>query len=283
MRVEPASEKFGATVYDVRLNSLSDSQFRQIENWWLTFAVLVFPEQHLTREEHVRFTKRFGRLERGLKLNKSAGTGDLSNTSSDGNLLPKSHVARRFHIGNSLWHTDSSYKRIAAKASVLAAHIVPTRGGETQWADMRQGYESLSESMRDWLQDKTAIHSYRFSHAWHGGLEILDPIDLEHLPPVEQPLVKSHPDTGRKVLFVGRHASHIIGEEVRSSRKLLRELTFQAAQAPRIWEHKWNVGDIAIWDNRCVLHRARRYPSDEKRRMVRTTVAGDGPNNEWAV
>ncbi|MCY3885732.1 MAG: TauD/TfdA family dioxygenase [Gammaproteobacteria bacterium] len=283
MNIEPASPRFGAFVRNVCLTQLTETDFQKILSWWHQFAVLVFPSQHLSSEEQVDFTKRFGRLERGLRKSQPPAAGMISNIDRQGNLLPPSNIGRKFNIGNSVWHTDSSYKRVAAKASLLSAHTVPASGGQTEWADMRQGYDALSESMKNWLSNKVAVHSYRFSHAWHKGLEFLSEEDLDQLPPVEHPIIKVHPDTNDKILFVGRHASHIIGEDFRSSRKLLRELTFEAAQEPRTWKHQWSVGDIAVWDNRCVLHRARRYPSNEPRAMARTTVAGDDPNNEWAA
>lgn len=282
MKINAVSKEFGAVIDGLRLQELSDTQFNQVYAAWLKYAVLLFPKQHLTNEEHVSFTKRFGVLERGLRRSGGAGAGPIGNVDREGNLLPEANVSRRFNIGNSVWHTDSSYKRVGAKASLLAAHMVPSSGGETEWADMRAAYEELTDEMKEWLEDKVAVHSYRFSHAWHGGLEILSEEDLEYLPPVQHKIIKQHPETKRNVLFVGRHASHIIGEKYAESRKLLRELTFEATQPPRVWTHKWDAGDLVIWDNRCVLHRARYTPPDEKRAMVRTTVAGEEPNNEWA-
>ena len=282
MRIEPASDQFGATISDVDLTQLSESDFEQILQAWHKYAVLLFPGQGLDNAAHVAFTERFGRLERGLKRQHKGGAGRIGNVDKDGNVLPEDNISKKFNIGNSAWHTDSSYKRVAAKASLLAAHAVPSRGGHTEWADMRQGYDVLDANMKKWLADKIAVHSYRFSHAWHHGLDILNEEELEDLPPVEHPIVQVHPDSGRTILFVGRHASHIIGEDFMTSRKLLRELTNNAAQPPRTWKHQWSVGDLVIWDNRCVLHRARWTPEGEPRAMVRTTVAGDAPDNEWA-
>ena len=128
-----------------------------------------------------------------------------------------------------------------------------------------------------------AVHSYRYSHTWHGGLEILNEEDLALLPPVEHPIIRLHPRTGRKNLFVGRHASHIVGEDKQESRSLLKKLTLDAAQPPRTYKHAWEVGDLVLWDNRCVLHRGHTFPLDEARDMVRTTIAGDDDDNEWAV
>lgn len=283
MRIEPISENFGAVVTEVSLEELSDEDFSRIEHAWFTYAVLVFPRQHLSNEDHFAFSRRFGRLEKGLPRFNMKMRPNIGNTDNEGKVLPPEHVGRVFNIGNSLWHSDSSYKNVGAKASLLAAHAVPSEGGETEWADMRAGYDALSSNMKTYLTDKVAVHSYAFSHSWHFGLRVMPEEGLRQLPPVEHPLVKIHPDSKRHVLFVGRHASHIVGEDFVSSRKLLRELTFEAAQSPRTFGHKWEVGDIVMWDNRCVLHRARATPHDQPRKMVRSTVAGDAPDNEWAI
>ena len=269
--------------------TLDDAGFRAVEDAWHRHAVLVFPKQHLSDADHIAFTRRFGRLERGLTRRASdgrargAGLGRMSNIAKDGSVVDEEHIQARFQRGNREWHSDSSYKRVGAKASILAAHVVPEEGGETEWADMRTAWEALDPERQAWLADKTAVHSYRFSHAWHGGLEILGKEDLEGLPPVQHPLLRVHPATGRKSLFVGRHASHILGEDEEASRQLLRDLTKEACQPPRTWRHRWQPGDIAIWDNRCVLHRGRPWPAGQARVMARSTVAGDDADNEWAV
>ncbi len=283
MKIESITENFGADVTDVELEALSEQDFRQIEDAWFKYSVLVFPQQNLTNEDHFAFSRRLGRLEKGLPRFKKAMRANIGNTDHDGRVLPPEHVGRVFNIGNSLWHTDSSYKRVAAKASLLAAHEVPSEGGETEWADMRAGYDALSDAMKSYLTDKIAVHSYAFSHAWHYGLQVMPEEGLQQLPPVKHPLVQIHPDSKRHILFAGRHASHIVGEDFVTSRKQLRELTFEAAQPPRTFGHRWSVGDLVLWDNRCVLHRARSSPPDQARKMVRSTVAGDAPDNEWAA
>ena len=284
MQIRQSNATLGATVTDVDLSSIDDVDFAAIESAWHRFAVLVFPGQHLSDECHVAFTRRFGRLERGLKGRRTdLGPGRLSNVDKDGKVVPGEDLRARFQRGNRDWHSDSSYKRVGAKASILAAHVVPDQGGETEWADMRAAYDALDSATKDWLAGKIAVHSYRFSHAWHGGLELLSSRELEDLPPVEHPLVRVHPATGRRSLFVGRHASHVIGEGCESSRRRLRELGAWACRPPRVWRHRWKAGDIAIWDNRCVLHRGRPWPEDQPRVMARSTVAGDDPDNEWAI
>lgn len=283
MLVEPSGATLGATVHDVDLAAIDDTTFAAVESAWHQHGVLVFPNQGLSDAHHIAFTRRFGRLERGLRRTSGPGLGRLSNVDRDGEVVSADNIQARFQRGNQDWHSDSSYKRVGAKASILAAHVTPDRGGETEWADMRAAWDALDTAMRDWLADKVAVHSYRFSHTWHGGLEILNEQDLAGLPPVQHPLLRVHPATGRKILFVGRHASHIVGEDVEASRTKLRDLTAQACQPPRVWRHRWRPGDIAIWDNRCVLHRGRPWPAEQPRVMARSTVAGDDPDNEWAM
>ena len=283
MQIDPVTNAFGAVISAVSLATLSDDEFQAIETAWFRYAVVLFPAQHLTESEHFAFSRRFGRLERGLQRSSRPSAARIANVDANNQLLPLSSLPSRFNVGNSVWHTDSSYKRTAAKASLLAAHVVPASGGETEWADMRAGYDVLGDSMKAWLDDKVAIHNFRFSHAWHGGLEVLNDEDLANLPPVEHPITQEHPDSGRKILFIGRHASHIVGQPIAASRKLLRRLTDQSAQSPRTWKHQWSPGDLVIWDNRCVLHRGHAFDPQQARVMVRTTVAGDAQDNEWAA
>lgn len=283
MQINPQSTQFGATVTNVDLPNLSDDSFREIEQLWWKYAVLLFPDQFLSEKEQFAFSRRFGLLECGLQRSNTPSIARIRNIDKDGNLIPEDHLTRRFNIGNSVWHTDSSYKRVAAKASLLSAYVVPKKGGETEWADMRQACDRLEPGMREWLDDKIAEHHYAFSHAWHGGLDVMKPTDLANLPPVYHPVIQKHPDSDRDVLFVGRHATRILGEDKFSSRTLLRRLTHDGTNLGNTWKHRWSPGDLVIWDNRCVLHRARYAPRDQKRSMLRTTVAGDALVNEWAT
>lgn len=283
MQTIPSGATLGATVTGLDLAALDATAFAAIEAAWHEYAVLVFPEQHLSDDDHLAFTRRFGRLEHGLTRRRGAGLGRMSNLDKRGEVLSAEHLQVRFQRGNQDWHSDSSYKRVGAKASILAAHVVPEHGGETQWADMRAAWDALPGKMQAQLEGRVAVHDYRFSHAWHGGLELLGEAELAALPPVRHPLRRVHPATGRASLFVGRHASHIEGEDLDASRQLLRDLTANACQPPRVWGHRWQPGDIAIWDNRCVLHRGCPWPADEARVMARSTVAGEAADNEWAI
>ena len=285
--ITPTDATIGAVVRSVRLNALDDEAFAAIEEAWHAHAVLIFPAQHFSEEEQVGFSRRFGPLERSLTKTHTKHDPaiiHLSNVRKDGSLWEAGSDTGLMLKGNNYWHTDSSYKRIPAKASLLAAKVVPRTGGETAFADMRAAYDALDPAMQAWLADKIAVHSYAYSQGKVGGTGALTEDEWDALPPVEQPVIRTHPATGRRNLYIGRHASHIVGEDQGESRRLLERLCTEACQAPRIHVHKWDVGDLVIWDNRCVLHRGLGHPPDQPRRMVRTTVAGDSDEaNEWVA
>ena len=148
---------------------------------------------------------------------------------------------------------------------------------------MRAAYDALYDDLKAWLEDKTAIHDYRYSQGLVGGMDVLTDEDWEALPPVEHPVVRTHPATGRKNLYIGRHASRIVGEDLEESRALLKQLCEDACQPPRIFTHRWEVGDLVIWDNRCALHRGHGWPADQARVMHRTTIAAADAVNEWRL
>ena len=285
--ITPTDATLGAVVGNVRLNALDDEAFAVIAAAWHAHGVLIFPGQHLSEEEQVAFSRRFGPLERSLTKTHTQHDPaiiHLSNVKKDGSLWEAKSDTGRLLQGNNYWHTDSSYKRIPAKASLLAAKIVPKTGGETAFADMRAAYDALDPAMQAWLADKSAVHSYAYSQGKVGGTGAITEDEWDALPPVEQPVIRTHPATGRRNLYIGRHASHIVGEDPGESRRLLERLCADACQAPRIHIHKWAVGDLVMWDNRCVLHRGLGHPPDQPRRMVRTTVAGDSDEaNEWVA
>ena len=285
--ITPADATLGAVVTDVRLDALDDAAFAAIEAAWHAHAVLIFPGQHLPDDAQVAFSRRFGPLERSLTASHyetDPALIQLSNIKRDGSLWPAGSALGLLLKGNNYWHTDSSYKRIPAKGSLLAARVVSETGGETAFADMRAAHDALDPAMRDWLADKIAMHSYGYSQGKVGGARALTKEEWEALPPVEQPVIRVHPATGRPNLYIGRHASHIVGEDRDESRRLLERLCEDACQPPRVYTHRWAVGDLVLWDNRCVLHRGLGYPGDQPRHMVRTTIAGDSDDaNEWAV
>jgi alpha-ketoglutarate-dependent taurine dioxygenase len=271
LNLELSGATFGAIVTDISLPALGPAEWSEIEAAFHEYALLVFPDQHLTSGEQVGFATRFGEIEHLLG---DSGIVPISNQRGDGSLLAEGEPGMEIMRGNEGWHTDSSYMPVSARASVLSAHIVPKSGGQTEWADMRAAYDALEPAMCDRIAEFSAYHSLRHSQALLGdtseyGYGYHDgPIPL-------RPLVKTHPVTGRPSLYIGRHAYGIPGLDEDESAKLLDELLDFACQPPRTHQHEWKPGDIVIWDNRCLMHRARPYDHSEPRSMRHTRIAGD--------
>jgi alpha-ketoglutarate-dependent taurine dioxygenase len=273
MRVTPADATLGAVVTGVRLAALSDAEWREIEAAFLDRGVLVFPGQHLSRAEQTAFGRRFGELD---SLVAKTGTVPISNLRPDGAVRDAADPVLGILRGNEGWHTDSSYMPCSAKASILSAEVPATSGGETEWADMRAALDALDAATRAQIEGLAAYHSLVYSQSkigekTHAGLAY----GYEgHAAPL-RPLVKRHPVTGRSSLFIGRHAYGIPGIGERESEQLLDALLASACQPPRTWTHTWQAGDVAVWDNRCLLHRARPWDPSQPRVMHHTRIAGD--------
>lgn len=278
----------GAEITGVDLRRLDDSSFRALLEAWWHYGVLVFPAQHLSEDEQVSFSLRLGRLERLISRKKSDSLGrggrigKLSNVGRDGRPASEGSSLHLFLKGNQYWHSDSSFKRVGAKASMLSAWVVPSRGGETEWADMRQAYDALPADERAFWSDKVAVHWYWYSQSLVGGTDVLSDEDWEALPPVQHPVIHTNPDSERRSLYIGRHASHVVGMDEAAGRRRLRHLCEWATQPQWIYTHSWAPGDAVLWDNRSVLHRGRAWPVEEPRIMKRTTIAGEG-DNEWVL
>jgi len=277
LRIEPIRATLGAVVTGVELRAPGDAAWQAIEAAFHQHALLVFPGQRLSSREQVAFGRRFGELEH---LFGDSGIVPLSNQRRDGSLLEDHEPAMQIMRGNEGWHTDSSYMPLAAKASVLSARVVPGVGGETEWADMRAAYAALDPATRQRIADLSAYHSIRYSQARIGDTSEFGYGYHDGEPPL-RPLVKIHPVTGRPSLFIGRHAYGIPTLDPAESEKLLDELLEFACRPPRIHSHSWQPGDVVIWDNRCVLHRARPYDHAEPRVMKHVRIAGD-PASERA-
>ena len=274
-QIQTSDATLGAVVRGVRLAELDESAWREIGSTFLERAVLVFPGQHLRRDEQVAFGRRFGELD---PLVAETGTIAISNRRPDGSLLDPSDPIMQVLLGNEGWHTDSSYMPVSAKASILSAEVVTAEGGDTEWADMRAAWDALAPETRERIAPLAAYHSIRFSQARAGYSSRPGPAfryGFEVESPPLRPLVKVHPETRRPALFIGRHAYGIPGLEPDESARLLDELLDFACRPPRIFRHRWQPGDVAIWDNRCVLHRARPYDPGVPRVMHHTRIAGD--------
>lgn len=279
-KITPTDATLGAVVTDVRLADLDDATWAALEDAFHTHAVLVFPGQHLTSAQQAAFGRRFGPFE---DVGSSSGVTPIANTTRDGTLRPADDPVLGILRGNEGWHTDSSYMAVSAKASMLSAHVIPDAGGETEWADMRAAYDALDPELRDRIADLAAYHSIAWSQRRIGLDRPTDGFYGFHDGPDPlRPLVKLHPVTGRPALFIGRHAFGIPGLDPAESERLLDELLGFACRPPRLLTHRWQVGDLVAWDNRCVLHRARPFDPAQPRIMKHTRIAGD-PVTEAAL
>ena len=280
--VTPTDATLGATVTDIDLAAMDVAAWRIVETAFHAHAVLIFPGQTLSEAAQIDFARRFGDIER-LRPDPRALAVSISNQNPDGTVTTPQEFRFKTQRGNEGWHTDSSYMPLAAKASVLCAQVVPPSGGETEWADMRAAHDALDDATRERIGDLSAYHSLYQSQA-KIGYEIKAGAGYGYHTkgaPL-RPLVKTHPVTGRKSLFIGRHAYRIPGLDDEEARSLLDDLITFACRAPRTLSHRWRVGDVVIWDNRCVLHRARPYDFSQPRTMRHVRVAGD-PASELAA
>ena len=220
--------------------------------------------------------------EQGARFDNPA-ISDISNLNAAGALLPRDDRKRAFStLGNQLWHSDSSYKKIPARYSALCAHVIPPEGGETEFADMRDAWDTLPGKMKDKVKDLVCEHSRIFSKGSLGFTFTEE--ELRDFAPVRQPLVRVHPSSGRVSLFLSSHAGRILGWPVPEALMLLRELTEHATQRERVYRHSWRVGDLVMWDNQCTMHRGRPYDDlVYPRDLRRTTLTVGAPATPFAA
>ena len=248
------------------------------------YAVLVFHDQSLTDEQQLAFTRSLGEIEHSIGASLRAPDeyrlpttfADVSNLDKNNQVFARDDRRRLFAIGNRLWHSDSSFKVVPAKYSLLHARSTPSKGGNTEFADMRSAYDALDADTRAEIEDLICEHSQIYSRQQIGFFD-LNEEERARFKPVRQRLVRTHPATGRKSLFLASHAGSIVGWPVPEARLLLHDLVEHATQREFVYSHKWSVGDMVMWDNRRTMHRGRPFPAHEPRDVRRTTLAGDGP------
>jgi len=253
------------------------------------YAVLVFRNQNITDDQQMAFTKNFGEIENAKggnitkphELRLKQGMIDVSNLDKDGKPLERSDRRRMFNLGNRLWHSDSSFRAKPAKYSILSARTVASQGGNTEFADMRAAYDTLDDATRELIEDLVCEHSLIYSRGSMGFTELTDD-EKAMMKPVRQRLVRTHPVTGRKSLYLSSHAGKIIGWEVPEARDFLRDLNEHATQRELVYIHRWRQYDLVMWDNRQTMHRVRRFDESQPRDMRRTTVAGEAMTAEQA-
>ena len=276
----PVTPNFAAEIGDVDLSApLAPSDLADIKDAFATFAALIFPDQHLSQDQHLDFARYFGPLETTIALHRKDAQlrvrkefADVSNLGPDNEVWGKESRQRMFQLGNRLWHTDSSFKRIPALASLLYARSIPPIGGHTEFADERAAYDALSDAMKRRLDTLVAEHSIFNSRAKLGFSNFSDE-ERQGLPPVPQVLVRTLRDSGRKSLYLASHAGRIFGMSEPEGRALIDELVAHATQRQFIYTHRWRIHDLVIWDNRCTMHRGTDFDDLRwKRDMQRATV-----------
>jgi alpha-ketoglutarate-dependent 2,4-dichlorophenoxyacetate dioxygenase len=263
---------------------LSKADVAAIEGGMDRYAVLVFRDQKIDDNQQMEFTRNFGEIEiarggnimQGHELRLQKGMIDVSNLDKQGEPLRRDDRRRMFNLGNRLWHSDSSFRAIPAKYSLLSARVVAASGGDTEFADMRAAYDTLDRELRAIAEDLVCEHSLIYSR---GSMGFGDFTENERamFKPVRQRLVREHPATGRKSLFLSSHIGAIVGWLVPEARDFIRDLTEHATQREFVYVHRWRQYDLVMWDNRQTMHRVRRFDEKHPRDMRRTTVAGDAP------
>jgi alpha-ketoglutarate-dependent taurine dioxygenase len=274
-KIEPIADKvFGAVVSNIALPELDDATFAELYRAFLDYGFLVFPEQFLSEQQNIEFGRRFGELEFGALPLANQHRND------DGEFKQMIDVdtqRMRTNIGNEAWHTDSTYWPVSSKCALLSAVKVPEQGGQTELADMRAGFATLPEDLKLRVQNLSAFHSTEYSQANDlGDFPLRDKSSIYHGEAYLRPLVKTHPETGIQNLFIGRHAFGIPGLERDESRVLLQTLLEHVVSEPqRVYQHQWRAGDVLVWDNRALLHRACPYDYSQPRVLIGTRVAGE--------
>ena len=281
IRVQQLHPLFVGQVEGVDLRYPVDpATFAEIEAAIDRHAVLVFPGQQIDDLQQIAFSGLFGPLEGAAKsilkgsrprLERSE-IADVSNLDEANGILKENDRRRLYSLGNRLWHTDASFRRVPARFSLLSARVIPPEGGETEFADLRAAYDALPDTMKARIEGLVAEHSIWHSRGLAAPLEI-DEEERAALPPVPQVLVRTHPGSKRRTLYLAAHAFRIRGMSDADGRALLEELTQFATQPRFVYTHRWTVGDLVMWDNRCTMHRGRPYDDARYRRdMHRTTV-----------
>ena len=276
MELHPLGPGFAVEVRGIGLIDVasSDAAYREARAAFEAHSVLVFREQNVGDEVQVAFSRAFGPLE--ITKIGSSGTGTLfvriSNLGADGKFLAPDAREMLNTRANRLWHTDSSFKRTPALASVLSARVAPEAGGETEFASTRLAWQRLSPARRRRLRDAVVTHSYENSRN-QVRLDILPPEERALLPPVRWRMTWRNPANGKRALYIASHACAIDGMGDNEAKALLAELIEDATRPGLTYLHRWRRGDVVMWDNRATMHRGRPFPEDKVRSLARTTIS----------
>jgi alpha-ketoglutarate-dependent 2,4-dichlorophenoxyacetate dioxygenase len=283
--VFPVTPNFAAEIGDVDLANLTEPQVEQVKEAFWKYSVLIFPDQHLTGDQHLAFARHFGPIETDRVLDQKVtphrldqSFADISNLDPDGKIWSEDSRQRMYKAGNRLWHTDSSFKRRPGLASLLYSHTVAPVGGHTEFADQRAAYDALPESMKIKLAGLIAEHSIATSRRKSGFTEFNND-ESGRLPPVPQTLVRTIPQNGRKSLYVASHAGRIFGMPDKEGAALIEELIAHTTQRQFVYTHRWRPNDLVMWDNRCTMHRGTDFDDLRWVRDMRRVTVSDVANS----
>ena len=286
LHARPLHPLFVGELTGVDVRALDGHGLDEIRALMDRYAVLVIREQPFTDDEQAAFATRLGGGELVTKVGRSVidpnkrlkheALTDISNLDENDRIMDQADRRRMYSLGNRLWHSDSSFQSPPARYSMLSAKEVPSAGGETEYADMRAAYDAFPDALKTQIEDLRAFHSIIYSRSTIGFTEFSD-AERAQFPGAEQPLVRVHPGSGRKSVYVASHASHVIGWPVPDGRILLRELLALATLPQFVYRHTWRVGDFVIWDNRCTMHRGLAFDETRERRDLRRVTTIDAP------
>jgi alpha-ketoglutarate-dependent 2,4-dichlorophenoxyacetate dioxygenase len=288
--LDPVSRpEFAAEMAGIDLaRGLSADEVAAIHDGMTRFGVLVFRDQELTDAEQVAFSRQLGPLEDAVsdlrpveQRRIGMDLSDISNLDKDSRIMARDDRRRLFGLGNLLWHSDSSFKTVPAKYSLLSARVIPPKGGNTEFADMRAAYDALDPETKVQVHDLVCEHSQMYSRGLLGFTEFTEE-ERRQCVPVRQRLVRRHPVTGRLSLYLSSHIGAIVGWPVPEARAFILDLMEHATQRRFVYAHVWRPFDLVIWDNRVTMHRARRYDASQVRDMRRTTVSNEVSSLEQA-
>jgi len=283
--VYPVTENFVAEIGDLDLaRPLDAADLAAVKAAFATYAVLIFPDQQLTQEQHLAFAALFGPLELTIAVHRKEAPlrvrkefADVSNLNHKDKVWGKDSRTRQFQLANRLWHTDSSFKRLPALASLLYARAIAPAGGHTEFADERAAYDALPEAMKRRLEGLVAEHSI-FNSRGRLGFTNFSEEERQGLPPVPQVLVRVIPESGRRSLYLASHAGRVFGMPDAEGRALIDELIEHATQRQFVYTHRWRVGDLVMWDDRCTMHRGTAFDDLRFRRDVQRATVSDVAN-----
>lgn len=283
LKVRPLHPALGAEVRGVDMASpLDDATRDELLEAWMRYLVLVFPEQHITDEQHVAFTRYLGEPEifhqSIIKSERVREIFRVSNVDEQGQLMPPDHPTVRQLSLAQLWHTDSSYRAMPCTGALLHGVEVSRTGGETEFVNMYLVYEALPEQMKRQLEGRKARHDFGYMHVLQPQLKPLTAEERAAMPPAWQPMVRVHPVTKRKSLYISPiYNDEVEGMSPEEGRKLVEDLAAFAGERRFVYRHRWETDDVVMWDNRCTIHQVTAFDPRERRVMHRTTIVGDSP------